>query len=475
MDERELAFTPAWKQREMIAAKQVSPVELTELYLRRIERLNPTLNAYLTVCADQALTAAKEAEAKVMKGEALGPLHGVPISIKDLELTKDIRTTLGSLIFKDTVPDKDSVVVERIREAGAIILGKTNTPEFGLSAVTENRLGEPSRNPWDTDCISGGSSGGAGAALTAGMCALATGSDGGGSIRIPSALCGVFGIKPSQGRVPRAGGYGKPEPNQFAQSGPMSNYVKDSAILLQVLSGPDPRDPSPYMRVAPPDFVAALNEGVRGLKIGWNPDFGYGAVDPDVERITHDAVRAFEDMGCSIEEADVNLDLNEVHPHFWKIFTANDYAAYDNLLEERADDLTDYAREAIEYGRAVTGAQYAQSVRRVFELRLYFKELMERYDLLMTPTTSIPTFPFDDRPTAIAGKKVHSFWGFFPYTFPINMVGYPAASIPCGFLNGLPLGLHIVGRFGDDALVLRAAAAFEEARPWQNKHPAMAL
>ncbi len=474
MDERELASTPAWRQREMIATKQVSPVELTELYLRRIERLNPSLNAYLTGCADEALAAAKEAEAKAMRGGGLPPLHGVPVSLKDLELTRGVRTTLGSLVFKDAVPDMDSVVVERVRRAGAIILGKTNTPEFGLSAVTENRLGGPCRNPWDTERTTGGSSGGAGAALAAGLCAVATGSDGGGSIRIPAALCGVFGIKPSQGRVPRAGGFGKPEPNQFAQSGPMSNNVRDAAILLQVLSGPDPRDPSPYMRVEPPDFVASLDQGIKGLRIGWNPDFGYGAVDPQVARTAHEAARIFEGLGCTLEELEIALDLEELHPHFWNIFTANDYAAYGDLLEERADDLTDYAREALERGRAVTGAQYAQSVRAVFQLRLYFKELMERHDLLLTPTTSIPAFRFDDRPRAIAGRKVHPFWGFYPYTFSINMAGYPAASIPCGFHQGLPLGLHIVGRMGDDALVLRAAAAFEEAHPWAARHPDIA-
>jgi aspartyl-tRNA(Asn)/glutamyl-tRNA(Gln) amidotransferase subunit A len=474
MDEKELAFIPAWKQAEMIAKKQASPVELTEMYLRRIERLNPKLNAYLTVRGDEALADAKTAEAAMARGGKLGPLHGVPVSIKDIEVTKGIRSTLGSLVFKDTVPDRDSVVSERVRRSGAVVLGKTNTPELGLSAITENRLGPPSCNPWDTKRISGGSSGGAGAALVAGLCAVATGSDGGGSIRIPCALCGVYGIKPTQGRVPRAGGLGKSEPNQFAQSGPMSNNVRDSALLLQIMSGPDPRDPSPYLRETHPDFLAALKGGVKGLKIGWSPDFGYGAVDPKVERMVRDAVRVFETKGCTVEEVKIELDLNEIHPHFWRIFMANDYAAFDNLLEEHADEMTDYARAAFESGKAVTGAQYAQAVRRVFELQLYFRGIMDKYDLLLTPTTSIPTFPFDARPTHIAGKKIHSFWGFFPYTFVINMVGLPAASIPCGFVDGLPIGLHIVGRFGDESLVLRASAAFEEARPWQGKHPAMA-
>ena len=476
MDEKDLAFTPAWKQAEMIAARQVSPMELTALYLRRIERLNPTLNAYLTICADQALASAKDADARVLRGDNLPPLHGVTISLKDLEVTRGIRSTMGSLVFKDTVPDRDSVVVERIRKAGAIILGKTSTPEFGLGsrgATTENHLLAACKNPWNTECTTGGSSGGAGAAQVAGLCALAIGSDGGGSIRIPASFCGVFGFKASQGRVPRAGGLGKPEPNQFSQSGPMTNDVRDAAILLQALSGPDPRDPSPRIRVEPPDFAAALDEGVKGLKIGWSPDMGFGTVDPEVEGKVHRAALVFEELGCNVEKANVALD--DHWEHFWNIFTASAYAAYSDLLDERADDLTYYAREALEHGRSVTGARYARSVRDVFELRLQMNGIMERYDLLLTPTTSIPAFKVASPPTTIAGRDVNPFWGFYPYTFPINMAGIPAASIPCGFSSqGLPLGLHIVGRFGDDALVLRASAAFEEAHPWADKHPAIA-
>ncbi|MCH8186905.1 MAG: amidase, partial [Chloroflexi bacterium] len=266
MDEN-LAFAPASELRSLIANKQVSPVELTELYFERIDRLDPKLNAYLTLTRDEAMESARAAEQAVVRGDELGPLHGLPISIKDLEMTKGIRTTGGSLAFKDRVPAEDSIVVERVRKAGAVVLGKTNTPEFGLLGETRNRLGDDCRNPWNVERTSGGSSGGAGAAVVSGLCSLATGSDGGGSVRIPASFCGVYGIKPTQGRVPRYSGTSAPiVANQTSQSGPMSRTVEDSALLLQVLAGHDSRDPT-SLRDSPPDFVAALDRDIRGLRI----------------------------------------------------------------------------------------------------------------------------------------------------------------------------------------------------------------
>jgi len=229
MIDQELCFAPATELRQKIDAKEVSIVELTELFYERIQKFNPKLNAYLALCPEQAIAEAKLAQEKTQKGEPVGRLHGIPISIKDLEVTKGITSTMGSAVFRDRVPDIDSVVVERVRQAGAIVLGKTNTPEFGQSGTTENNLGDACRNPWDTERTAGGSSGGAAAALASGLCTLATGSDGGGSIRIPASFSGVFGIKPSQGRVPRYGGYGRPASNQLSQSGPMSRTVADTA------------------------------------------------------------------------------------------------------------------------------------------------------------------------------------------------------------------------------------------------------
>ena len=262
MDEN-LAFAPTSEQRELILTKKISPVELTELYLNRIEKLNSKLNAYLTINRDKAMLAARTAESAVMQGDELGQLHGVPISIKDLEMTRDIRTTFGSLIYKDNIPDEDSIVVERVRNAGAITLGKTNVSEFGLIGGNENRLGDHCRNPWNTERTTGASSGGAGASVAAGLCSLATGGDGGGSIRIPASFCGIYGIKPTQGRVPRYSGTKSPIIyNHTAQPGPMTRTVRDAAMLLQVLAGHDARA-STCLRQTPPDFLTAMNRDIK--------------------------------------------------------------------------------------------------------------------------------------------------------------------------------------------------------------------
>lgn len=471
MTDEDLAFAPAWKQAELVAKRHISPVELVELYLRRIERLDSTLNAYITVCADEALAAARDAEARVPGGD-LPPLHGVPISVKDLEATRGIRTTLGSRAFIDTIPGSDTVVVERIRRSGAIIIGKTSTPELGVSlaAVTDNALVGPCRNPWNVACTTGGSSGGAAAAVAAGLCALAVGTDGGGSLRIPASFCGVVGMKPSQGRIPRAGGLGRPEPNQFSQSGPLANDVKDAAILLQALAGSDSRDPQPELRVGPPELVADLCRGVRGLRMGWTSGFGYGAVDSGVAHIAYQAALEFKELGASVEEALIELEPS-VSEHFWNIYGANLYAAYGHLLENRRDELGEDARTVLERGRAITGARYAASLRAVLELRLQIEETMRSYDLLLTPTTAVTAYPPDRRPEVIAGRRVDSVTGIYPCTFPINMTGQPAASVPCGLLCDLPVALQLIGRRGDEATVLRAAAAFEQARPWAARRP----
>ena len=266
MDER-LAFAPAHELAGLIATKQVSPVEITELYFERIERLDSQLHAYLALMRDEAVQAARAAEEAVVRGDQLGPLHGVPISVKDMQMTKGVATTTGCLAYRDRVPDADAAVVERVRASGAIILGKTNTPEFGLLGATENRLGDDCRNPWNTERTSGGSSGGAGAAVVAGLCSLATGGDGGGSIRIPASFCGTYGIKPTQGRVSSfAGVASAPIANLTSQQGPMSRTVRDSVILLQALSGYDPRDIG-SLNEPVPDFMAALDRDVKGLRI----------------------------------------------------------------------------------------------------------------------------------------------------------------------------------------------------------------
>ena len=471
--DEDLAFAPAAELHDLIAGKQITSVELTELYLSRIERLDGDLNSYLTLTPELALAQAKRADEATARGESLGPLHGVPISVKDLEMTKGVRTTSGSLVFRDRIPDEDSVVVERVLNTGAVMLGKTNTPEFGHRGTTENLLGPPCRNPWNTDCTPGGSSGGAAAALVSGLCAISTGSDGGGSIRIPASFCGLYGIKPTQGRVPRYAGRGaQVVANQLSQPGPITRTVRDAAMLLQTLAGWDARDVS-SLKEPPGDYTAALERDISGLRIAWSDDYGYAAVDPEVVDVCLNAARDFERMGCTVDDPGFALDSPQ--EHFRVIFSTNTYASSGYLLHTRPDDLTDYFRESMELAATLTAADYARALGGLDEVRVKFDELFERYDLLLSPTMAVPPFPIEEHPTVIGGRTVDDpSFAYLPFTYPINAIGHPAASVPCGFSEtGLPIGLHVVGRKGGEETVLAASAAFEQARPWAHHRPPM--
>ena len=466
----ELAYMPATELRRALRSRQVSSVEVTELFYQRIERLDPQLNAYLALCPEQAMADARAADDAVARGWALGPLHGIPISIKDLEMSKGIPTTLGSALFRDRTPEIDSIVVERVKAAGAVVLGKTNTPEFGQSGTTENKVSDPCRNPWNTDRTPGGSSGGAGAALAAGLCTIATGSDGGGSIRIPASFSGVTGIKPTQHRVPRYGGYGRPAANHFSQSGPMSRTVADTALLLQVLAGPDSRDPN-SLKETPPDFSAGLGRGVAGMRIAWTPDYGYAGVDPEVAEITARAARVFEELGAIVEDAP--LQLEDPFDAFFDVFATAAYTSYGHLLEEHRDDFSYPALYSIEHGSRVDGARLSRAILQVDRLGRQMEDFFDTYDLLLSPTMATPAFEIGNRPAVIGGKEVDPLWGFLPFTYPINMTGQTASSVPCGFSSdGMPVGLHIIGPRRAEARVLQASAAFERARPWADKIPA---
>ena len=469
--ETSLAFTSATEIRRLFLNKELSPVELTRLFLDRIDAIDGQLNSYLTISAEEALDLAREAEKAMMNGIDKGPLHGVPVSIKDLEMTKGTRTTGGSLIYRDRIPTSDSTVVERVRAAGAIILGKTNTPEFGLLGHTQNLLGDHCRNPWNTELTTGGSSGGAGSSLAAGLCSLATGSDGGGSIRIPASFCGIYGIKPTQGRVPLYPGISGPVTvNHFSQSGPMSRTVEDSALLLQVMAGHDLRDVN-TLRDKPGHYLAAMKRSVEGLKIAWSPDFGYAAVDQEVARICKESALLFEEMGCVVEEVSLNLD-ESIFDAFWTLFTAVMSARYSPLVADKMDLLTEYGRECLDFGANVSGAEFAKALGARAELTMKFGEIFDRYDVILSPTLATPAFPVGVPPDNIDGQSVHSFWGFLPFTFPINIIGNPSASIPCGFTEQeLPIGLQIVGRWGDEETVISVSAAFEKTQPWLAKRP----
>ena len=470
MNDVDLAFTPAWQLREWIGEQKLSPVELVSTYLGRIESLDPQLNAFLTVCGDEALAAAKIAEEQVMRGEALGALHGIPVPIKDLHRTAGIRTTRGSLIFKDDVPDTDDLVVARIRDAGAIIIGKTNTSEFGHRGTTENLLGEPCRNPWDTTRTPGGSSGGAAVAVASGLSPIAEGSDGGGSIRVPASFCGVYGLKPTRGRVP--GNYNGPGGwNVFSQTGPLSRTVRDAAFLLSAMAAPYPDNPMSILE-DPPDFQASLQGGVKGLKVALVPTLGGMAVEPEVQSAVEASAKLLASMGAEVDEPDVALDGMLLRESFRTIFISDYSASLGWMLDAHADELMPSMRAFLEDASRWTVADLARSLREMERLKGRMRDLFSTYDVLLTPTAAVPAFPIEGWPDTINGVAVDPRWAFTPFCYLFNMTGQPAASVPAGFSSdGLPIGTHVVGRFGEEATVLRVSAALEEVQPWAGNRP----
>ena len=471
MIDEELAFAPATELLQLLRDRAISPVELNNLYFARIERLNPQLRAFLALTRERAETAAAEAERAIVRGDETGPLHGLPIAIKDTQSTAGVPTTMGSLLMQDNVPSADAAIVERVLAAGALMQGKTNVPEFGMPGTCENRLGEPGTNPWNPDCTPGGSSGGAAAAVAAGLCPLATGSDGGGSIRIPANFCGIYGIKPTHGRVSHfTGTVSDPMPNLFSQNGPLTRTVADAALLLQVLSGHDPRDPL-SLRLPPPDYAAALHRDVAGLRLAWSPDFGFADVHPDVARVTAAAARVFEELGCHLEESD--LTMEPPYNTYGPIQAADAHTRLGAQFAAEGERMTEFARYMIEYGAGVTTAQYARGLGEIDRFKSRMTTLFETYDLLLSPTACFTAFVNGPFPGDIEGSSIfpEQYWNG-AFTLPINAIGHPAATVPAGFSShGLPIGLHIVGAWGDEATVLAASAAFERARPWRDHRP----
>ncbi len=468
MNNLEICYMPAVEMAGAVKTKKLSSVEIMDAVLQRIERLNPKINAYCTLLAESARKQAEEAETRVMKGEELGPLHGVPVSIKDLTFTKGVRTTFGSKIYENFIPEQDAIIVERLKAAGAIMIGKTNTPEFGFMGVTDNLLFGSTRNPWNLERHAGGSSGGAAASVAAGMGPLAQGSDGGGSIRIPSSFCGVFGIKPSFGRVPRGPGF--PDWQTLSHTGPITRTVRDAALAMEVIAGRDDRD-----RYSLPDtglrYLSLLGGDLKGLKVAWSPDLGYAAVDPQVLEATSAAVNTFNTLGCTVETATPDVrNPGRVFANTWEVWFASKYLG---KLEEWRDQMNPRLVTLIEQGKDILALDYAKAAVQREEYCAKIQSFFEKYDLLLTPATAVPAFEIDKfEITEIAGVKGSPTLDWNPFNYPFNLTGQPAASVPCGWTDdGLPVGLQIVGRRFDDATVLRAAAAFEQASPWADKLP----
>ncbi|HXA95348.1 MAG TPA: amidase [Candidatus Dormibacteraeota bacterium] len=451
-----------------IKRRKISPVEVMNAVLARVERVNPRLNAFVTLTPDQALKDARAAERAVMTRRAtLGPLHGVPFSTKDLVITKGIRTTFGTRLFADNVPIEDAPMVERLRAAGAIQLGKTNTPMMGWIGATHNLLFGITRNPWNLDRTPGGSSGGASAAVAAGLGPLAIGTDGGGSIRIPASLAGIYGIKPTFGLIPI---YPFSAAWGLSHIGPMTRTVADAALMLNAAAGPDARDPFslPGPRV---DYVRAIRGGVKGLRVAWTADLGFAkVVDPEVKALCERAARRFRELGCRVEE--VAPKWPSPHQAWRTMFLGGIAARLGPALRERREDV-DPGLAAIADETARWGP--TQFVQAWFD-RLAWEEhprrLFERHDLLLTPTIACAAFKVGlDGPAEIAGTPT-GIYDWIPFTYPFNMTGHPGASVPCGFTRDeLPVGLQILGRRFEDATVLRASAAFEQLAPWTDRQP----
>jgi Asp-tRNA(Asn)/Glu-tRNA(Gln) amidotransferase A subunit family amidase len=463
----DLAFTPAIELMQQIRARKLSPVELTQSVLERAERLQPTLHAFLTLDGDHALQTAREAEVSLTRGDDLGALHGLPVSVKDLEQTAGLRTTYGSKFFEHNVPDVDGAVAGRLRAAGAVIVGKTNTPHFGHKDNCDNLLMEPTSNPWKLDRTPGGSSGGAAAAVAAGIGPLAHGSDGAGSIRIPAALCGVFGFKPSFGRVPYW-----PNPDFWAarsHNGPLSRTVRDAALMLNVLAGPDVRDPLSLDREGV-DYVAACDGSLAGLRVAWSADFGYAPVEPEVRQLAQAAAQRFSELGCRVEEATPRWE----NPAPWAslLWDYQTYIRNAERLAQKPQWFEPSIMQQIERGRGTTAAELGEAILARSAFYEQAREFMQPYDLLLTPQMPCAAWSIHQPPTMIDGHPTPTLFDHLPFTFPFNLTGWPAASVPCGFTSeGLPVALQIVAGWHQDALCLRAAAAFEAVEPWAGARP----
>jgi amidase len=471
MTPADLCFTPAADLAALIRRRKVSPLEVMRAVLARIEQVNPPLNAYCTVAAEQALAAARKATAAVgRKSATLGPLHGVPVSIKDLAPTKGIRTTWGSKIFEHHVPEEDALVVERLKAAGAIVVGKTNTPEFGAGANTFNAVFGATRNPWNPALTCGGSTGGGGVALATGMAPLAQGSDLGGSLRLPAAFCGVVGFRTSPGCVPvwpRGTAW-----NNYSVEGPMARTVGDTALMLAAIAGQDPRVPISYPVDTRALLAAVKRPSVKGLRIAWGGDLGITPVDHEVRRVCEATLATFRRLGARVEEAHPAFDeVDEI------VRTSRGFmmvAAHEDKLAKWKPVMQENLVRNIEQGLALTVSEIANGERLRTSLFHRVREFMQGYDLILTPTAPVVPFALEHRsgPPAINGVPMKHYiqWALLTYAFTV--INAPAISVPAGLTKDrLPVGLQIAGRWRDEVTVLRAAAAFEQAQPWTHLRP----
>lgn len=467
----DIVFLTATEMAARIRARDLSAREVMDAHLAHIERVNPAVNAIVTLLPERALAAARAADEAQARGASLGPLHGLPIAHKDLIPTKGIRTTFGSPIFADFVPDEDALIVERIRAAGAISLGKTNTPEFGAGSQTFNPVFGATLNPYDLSKTCGGSSGGAAVALACGMLPLADGSDMGGSLRNPANYCNVVGLRPSPGRVPLYPSLTAWSP--LSVEGPMARTVADAALLLSVMAGPDPRDP---LSIEAPGaaFARPLGRDFKGVRLAWGRDLGGLPVDPRVTTVIDGQRPTFEALGCVVEDAVPDFEGAD---EAFKTFRAWAFElARGELLDEHRDQMKDTVIWNIEAGRRVTGPQLGRAERLRAALYRRVARFMDDYEFLILPVSQVPPFavttPYISE---INGVPLATYIDWMRSCYYVSILGLPAISVPCGFTeDGLPVGVQIVGRWHADLPVLQLAHAFEQATQFWQRRPAVA-
>jgi amidase len=464
----EICFLTATELAYYIRARELSSVEVMEAHLSQIERVNPKVNAIVTLTAERAMARARAADEALGRAEAVEPLHGLPVAHKDLLPTEGVRTTFGSLVYRDFVPDHDALIVERLREAGAIAVGKTNTPEFGAGSQTYNEVFGETLNPYDTTKTCGGSSGGAAVALACRMLPLADGSDMGGSLRNPAAFCNVVGFRPSPGRVPA---WPSLAPwFTLSVEGPMARTVRDAALMLSAIAGPDSR--APLSITEPGDaFFQLLERDFKGVRVAWSTDLGGLPVDSPVIMALGEQRSVFDSLGCAVEYGE--LDFAGADEAF-KVWRAWYYElSFGGLFEEHHDKLKDTVVQEIEAGRRISGPQLGEAERKRTELYHRMRTFMERYEFLILPVTQVSPFNVKQRyVTEINGVKLKTYIDWMRSCYYITVTGLPAISVPCGFTpEGLPVGVQIVGRYWDDLGVLQLAHAFEQETGFWKRRP----
>jgi len=469
MKKEDICFMSAHEMTKKIKTQELTSQEITEVIIERIEKINPIINAYCTPTFDLAREMAIEADEIVKRNEIIPPLNGIPTSIKDLVPVKGVRTTFGSKIFENYIPSEDSIVVKRLKDAGCVILGKTNTPEFGFKGVTDNLIFGATLNPWDLEKTSGGSSGGAATSVACGMGPLAQGSDGGGSIRHPACFCGVYGLKPSFGRVPIYPRTPTPIAN-LSVVGPIVRYVSDAALMLDVMKGPFEGDRFSLPKDST-NYLDHINEIPDKLKIGYSLDLGYAKViNSEFEKAIIKSVHRFESFGFNVEEVKFKeLDPSEAFSTLWLINHGYDLEPYFEEWKDKLDPILVIWAEA---GLELPASRLPNAMKTRNEFYQNLFETFRQYDILITPTTAVPAFEIGiAAPRNIDGVDV-SPTGWQAFTFPFNLTGHPAASIPCGWTNNnLPIGMQIIGKRFEDLLVLQVSKAFEDIAPWQDKKP----